>query len=137
MPSTTKSLPASGLKRVAPGIDWIVTSPFLRAAETAQIVAEGLQSHPPLDFCDDLRPGENAEKLLLFLGKKPERTRILLVGHEPDLSDLAGRLIGAGPHANLLLKKGGCCLITSEHLPPKLPGQLVWWMTPRMLRSLA
>ena len=127
---------ARGLKRLGVEIDWIVTSPLVRAVETAQIVAESLPAKVPLNYCDGLRPGETAEKLFSFLAKQPERTKVLLVGHEPDLSSLAARLVGAGPHANLLLKKGGCCLITSDQLPPKLQGQLVWWLTPRVLRAI-
>lgn len=128
---------ARGLKRLAVEVDWIVTSPLVRAVETAQIVAESFETKAPVDFCDGLRPGEAAEKLLSFLAKQPERRRVLLVGHEPDLSSLAARLIGAGPDANLVLKKGGCCLITSDHLPPKLQGQLIWWLPPRVLRAIA
>jgi len=127
---------ASGLERLAVEIDWIVSSPLVRAVETAQIVADSFETKVPMDLCDALRPGEAAEKLMLFLAKQPERKRVLLVGHEPDLSSLAARLIGAGPDANLVLKKGGCCLITSDHLPPKLQGKLVWWLPPRVLRAL-
>jgi phosphohistidine phosphatase len=128
---------AMGLKRLGAEIDWIVTSPLVRAVETAQIVAESLDAKVPLDYCDGLRPGEAAEKLLSFLTKQPERRKVLLVGHEPDLTSLAARFVGAGPHANLVLKKGGCCLITFDHLPLKLQGQLVWWLTPRVLRVIA
>jgi phosphohistidine phosphatase SixA len=53
------------------------------------------------------------------------------------LSELAARLIGAGRHANLAFKKGGCCLITFDEFPPKSPGQLIWWLTPRLLRKMA
>ena len=127
---------ARGLKRLGFEVDWIVTSPLVRAAETAQIIAGSLDSKIPMDFCDELRPGEPAEKLLSFLAKQPERRRVLLVGHEPDLSMLAARLIGAGRSANLAFKKGGCCLITSEEFPAKSEGQLVWWLTPRLLRAM-
>ena len=128
---------ARGLKRVGMEVDWIVTSPLVRAVETAQIVSASLGLKVPMDFSDELRPGEPADKLLSFLAKQPERKRVLLVGHEPDLSMLAARLMGAGRDANLALKKGGCCLITSEEFPLKSPGQLVWWLTPRLLRAMA
>ena len=60
-----------------------------------------------------------------------------MVGHEPDLGELAARLIGAGRNANMPFKKGGCCLITFSVFPPKSPGRLVWWLTPRVMRKLA
>lgn len=126
-----------GLKRLGFAVDWIVTSPLARALETAQIVAASFGPTVPLDLCEYLSPGQSSEKLLAFLAKQPERRRVLLVGHEPDLSSLAARLFGAGPDAELVFKKGGCCLITSDDLPPKLQGRLVWWATPRILRAIA
>lgn len=128
---------AKGLKRLGLELDWVVTSPLTRATETAQIVAETLAAKAPLDLCNELRPGANVEKLISFLATQPERQRILLVGHEPDLSVLAGRLIGTGHDANLSIKKGGCCLVVFNGPLMKSQGQLVWWLTPRLLRAMA
>ena len=127
----------AGLARVGFDLDWIVTSPLVRAAETAEIVADGLAGRVPRDFCDALRPGGSAEALLTFLAKQPSRRRVLVVGHEPDLSELAARLVGAGRNAHLGFKKGGCCLITFHEFPPKSAGQLGWWLTPRLMRKMA
>ncbi len=128
---------SAGLKRAGFDVDWIVSSPLVRAAQTAEIVAESLGANVPLDFCDALRPGGSAEALITFLAKRPNRNRVLVVGHEPDLSEMAARLLGAGRHANLAFKKGGCCLLTFDTFPPKSPGRLVWWLTPRLMRKLA
>ncbi len=128
---------AKGLLRLGVEFDWIVTSPLVRAVETGRIVGEAYGGKIPTDTCDALSPGKRAEDLLSYLAKQPERRRILLVGHEPDLGILAGRFLGAGPNANLTFKKGGCCLITCERLPVKSHGNLVWWLTPRVLRALA
>jgi phosphohistidine phosphatase len=127
---------AGGLKRMGFEVDWIVSSPLVRAVETAGIIAESLASSVPVDVCDAMRPGGSPEALLAFLAKRPNCRRVLVVGHEPDLSELAARLIGAGGHANLGFKKGGCCMISFDEFPPKSPGQLVWWLTPRLLRKL-
>jgi len=127
---------AQGLNRVGFELDWIVTSPLVRAAETADIMAKSIESGAPVEACDAMRPGGSPEELIAFLAKRPNRTRVLVVGHEPDLSELAARLIGAGGHANLGFKKGGCCMISFEESPPKAPGQLEWWLTPRLLRKL-
>lgn len=128
---------AEGLIRLGFDVDWIVTSPLVRAVETAEIVAEQLGSNVPMDFSDALRPGGSPEALVTFLAKHANRKRVLVVGHEPDLSAMAARLVGAGRHANLAFKKGGCCLITFNEFPPKSPGELVWWLTPRVLRKMA
>jgi phosphohistidine phosphatase len=125
-----------GLVRLRPEIDWIVTSPLLRAAETAQIVAGAMAESPPLDTLEPLGSGGPLESLITFLGKHPERQRPLIVGHEPQFSDFAARLIGAGRNANLAFKKGGCCLIRFSGLPAPAQGKLIWWLTPSLLRSL-
>ena len=126
---------AEQLLKLGYAFDWIVTSPLVRAAETAEIVAAAQKPKPPVDVCAALRPGGSREDVLGFLAKHPERKRVVLVGHEPDLSALAGWLIGAGRGANLEFKKGGCCLIEYDGLPERYSGRLVWWLTPRALRA--
>jgi phosphohistidine phosphatase len=128
---------ASGLAQAGIDVDWIVSSPLVRAMETAEIVSEALKSQPPLDACEALRPGTAPEALIAFLARRSNRRRVLVVGHEPDLGQLAARLIGAGRNANMPFKKGGCCHITFSEFPPKAPGRLVWWLTPRVMRKLA
>jgi phosphohistidine phosphatase len=128
---------AQGLVKAGFEADWIVTSPLVRAVETAEIVADACDPSVTTDFSDALKPGAQPEVLIAFLARHPERRRVLLVGHEPDLSQLAGRLIGAGRNANLGFKKGGGCLIRFTEFPPKSPGELVWWLTPRLLRKLS
>ncbi len=128
---------AQGLLRMGFDVDWIVSSPLVRSVETAEILVDALGGRVPLDFSDALAPGGSTEELIRFLAKHHNRKRVLVVGHEPDLSTMAARLIGAGRHANLGFKKGGCCLITFSEFPPKSPGQLVWWLTPRLMRKMA
>jgi len=127
---------AAGLVQAGIEPDWVVSSPLVRAAETAEIVADAFGSKPPVEFCDALRPGGSPEALITFLAKRPNRRRVMVVGHEPDLSELAARLIGAGRNANMPFKKGGCCLITFSVFPPKSPGRLMWWLTPRLMRKM-
>jgi phosphohistidine phosphatase len=126
----------AGLDKLGVELDWIVSSPLVRARETAEVVGEGLGAHTPLDLCDALSPGGDPEALLKFLTKHPNRARVLVAGHEPDLGMLAARLIGAGRHARLTFKKGGCCLIAFDEFPPQSPGQLVWWLTPKVMRKI-
>lgn len=127
---------AQGLKKLGCKFDWIVTSPLLRAVETAKILAEEQDTKAPLDFCEALRPGGSPEAVLSFLAKHPQHKRVIIIGHEPDLTEMATRLIGAGRSAHLGFKKGGCCLITFSEFPPKSPGELVWWLTPKVMRKI-
>ena len=125
-----------GLRRIGVEIDWVVTSPLVRAAETGVIVAGAIDEQPPLDRCDALAPDGSPDDLMAFLATHPERKSVLLVGHEPDLGLLAARLIGAGNRTNAAFKKGGCCLIRFDGSPSKGLGLLIWWLTPRLLRRL-
>ena len=127
----------AGLVSLGFDIDWIVTSPLLRARETAEVLAEGLGVQIPVDVCEELAPGGSPEALITFLAKQAKRRRVLVVGHEPDVSALAARLIGAGPHTNVSFRKGGCCLIVFDEFPPRTPGRLVWWITPKLTRKMA
>lgn len=129
---------AKGLKRLGVGWDWVISSPLKRAVETADVVVEELGAAAPRDLCEALVPGDgSAHKVIAFLAQHPERSRVLLVGHEPSLSELASELLGAEHDARLAFKKGGCCLIAYDEFPsPKSPGLLEWWLTPRLLRKL-
>jgi phosphohistidine phosphatase len=126
----------NGLIRSGVVVDWIVSSPLVRAKETAQILAESLAPQVAVEFTETLSPGGTAEALLTLLAKHSARTSTLVVGHEPGLSELACRLIGANLDAGLALKKGGCCLITFSGLPQLSKGRLLWWLTPRVLRKM-
>jgi phosphohistidine phosphatase len=127
---------AKGLKRIFEP-DWIVSSPLVRAAETARIVAGGLGSNVPVDQSLTLSPGSEPEDLVAYLAKHKNRQRVMVVGHEPDLGELAARFLGAGRRTRLSFKKGGCCLICFDQFPPRSAGELVWWLTPRVMRKLA
>lgn len=128
---------ARGLDRIGYKPQWIISSPLTRARQTGAIVAEILMSTPLLDETEALSPGGSLEKLLQLLNRHPERSRTLVVGHETDLSEMAARLMGASRHARLSFKKGGCCLIRFDDVPISPPGELIWWLTPRVLRQAA
>lgn len=128
---------ADGLLKTGFTPTWVLSSPYARALETARIVAGAVSPAPTLDPCEALEPGATFEALITFLSRRSEHKQVLVVGHEPDLSSLAARLTGAARPARFGFKKGGCCLIEFEESPPRPPGQLVWWLTPRLLRKLA
>jgi phosphohistidine phosphatase len=129
---------AKGLGRLKVEWDWVVTSPLKRAVETADVVIETLGTAAARDTCEALaRPDLSAHKVITFLSQHPERSSVLLVGHEPTISQLASELVGASHSANFAFKKGGCCLIMFDDFPSKSPGLLAWWLTPRLLRKLS
>ena len=125
---------ARGLARIGVTIDIVLTSPLVRARQTAELVAGGLDPRPSLVNVDSLAPDGNYTAVLADLEKHSRRCRIGLVGHEPMLGELAARLIGSR-HA-IEFKKGAVCRIDIDDLPPAGPGDLRWMLTPKIMRAL-
>ncbi len=113
--------------------DLIVSSPYARAEQTAKIVAGELDED--VSYSDYLVPGGNALELIGEINdERPQR--VLLVGHEPDLSSLISVLVTGGSDAGIELKKGGLCRLTTEKLVFGKCARLNWLLTPKQLREL-
>lgn len=115
--------------RVAP--THILTSPFIRAHETAEILYKTLSAKHAVQICDELIPESPADKILPLLSTLPQDGYVLCVGHEPQLSELAGLVIFGKPSPGLALKKAGACEISFEEAPKPGRGVLEWWLPPR------
>jgi len=115
--------------------DVILTSPLVRTRQTAEIVASVFRNPPPIVAMPSLAPGASHHTIIEELSKHHRRHRIALVGHEPGIGELAGRLVGS--RRPLEFKKGAMCRIDVAALPPAGPGQLRWFLTPRILRKIA
>jgi len=96
--------------------DLILTSPFLRAEETARIVGDELKSERVLSAF--LAAGMIPSAALEELRACQRLDCVMLVGHEPDLSALAGTLLGAGNHGALRLRKATLVGLQLESLTP-------------------
>jgi phosphohistidine phosphatase len=125
---------ARALARIEVSVDVVLTSPLVRARQTAEIIASGLDPRPSLVNVDSLAPDGSYAAVLADLEKHSRKCRIALVGHEPMLGELAARLIGS--RHPIELKKGAVCRIDVEDLPPAGPGDLRWLLTPKILRAL-
>jgi phosphohistidine phosphatase len=99
------------------------------------VLAEVLKGKPPIAASDALAPAGTPAAVIQEIGRHARKARIALVGHEPNLGELAAQLIGA--RTPLEFKKGGVCRIDFDVLPPKGVGALRWFVTPKILRSLA
>jgi phosphohistidine phosphatase len=124
-----------GLRSLAPGIELVLTSPLVRARDTAGLLAAGLAPEPDVLVLDALAPGCAPADVVRGLTRRPERGTVALVGHEPDLGLLAAWLLGA--REPLVFKKGGIARIDFDGNPGEAAGRLIWLATPRMLRGLA
>jgi phosphohistidine phosphatase len=123
-----------GLSRIGVAIDVVLTSPLVRARQTADIVAGGLDPRPSIVNVDSLAPAGSYAAVLADLEKHSRKSRLALVGHEPMMGELAARLVGS--RHPIEFKKGGVCRIDVENLPPAGPADLRWMLTPKILRAL-
>jgi phosphohistidine phosphatase len=124
----------AGLRSLDVRLERILTSPLVRAVQTAEILAAGVECTAPLVVVDALRPDARFEALTAALSGLGNDRAVALVGHMPSIGMFAARLIGA--MGSLQFKKGGVCRIDADTLPPSGAGQLQWLVPPRVLRAL-
>jgi phosphohistidine phosphatase len=129
---------AKGLRRLDIPFDGLLTSPVVRARQTAEIVAQALRLENHLEELSVLAPESSVDQLLFGLTRFQNRAHLLLVGHEPLLSATASFLVTGkkGQALDIGLKKGGICRIEIDGLPPGNPGTLHWLLAPKQLRLL-
>jgi phosphohistidine phosphatase len=125
---------ARGLSAIGVTFEQIVSSPLVRARQTADVFSQDLKGKPPIATSDALAPAGAPNAVIQEITKHVRKARVALVGHEPNLGELAALLIGT--KIPLEFKKGGICRIDFDMLPPKGGGMLRWFLTPKMLRAL-
>ena len=123
-----------GLVRLGVTIEVLLTSPLVRARQTADIVATGLDPRPHIATLDSLAPGANVASVFTDLEKHAKRASVGLVGHEPSIGELMSRLLAS--KRAFAFKKGGVCRIDVDALPPAAPGELRWFLPPKVLRNI-
>ncbi len=127
----------AALRKMGLDFDLILSSPLIRAKQTAKIVAKELKLKKRLKYSDALKPGGDAKKLIAELNHlKPASEKILLVGHEPDLSELISLLVTGGLELQLDFKKGGVCKLELETLRAGKCATLAWLLTPKQMRAM-
>ena len=126
---------ARGLEAIGITFGQIVSSPLVRTRQTAEVFSQLLKGNPPIVFADALAPAGSSPAVIQEIGKHVRKGCVALVGHEPNLGELAAQLIGA--RSSLEFKKGGICRIDFDVLPPKGVGTLRWFLTPKILKHLA
>lgn len=128
-------LVAEALRDLVPSPDLLLTSPLLRARQTADVLAAAVDL-APVD-CPSLAPDAEPADVLRALAERRNAHTVIAVGHEPALSRLAGYALTGRAQPLFTLKKGAACLL--EVAPAWRPGaaSLVWLLTPAQLRALA
>lgn len=128
---------ARGLRRIAPVIDQIASSPYVRAFATAEIVAETLGVKGEIAIVDALTPEQQSEALLPWLSSLPPESTVAIVGHEPHLGRLVTWLMTGSNESHVVFKKGGVCLLDLGVRPGAGTALMQWLLTPGQLRVIA
>lgn len=128
------SVAAAGLARIADRPDVLLTSPRPRAHATAEIAAHAFEGVEPT--VEPALAHGTVEGVIAALESHPRDATVALVGHEPLFGALLARFLGASGSERLSFRKGGAALVS---LPggPTAAGRLVWFIPPRVLRTLA
>ena len=119
----------AGFKRLKLRVDLLLTSPLVRAHDTATILGRHLGIAPVVAAA--LAPGCDAQRLLSLLLEYPRAASIMLVGHEPDFSTIIGALTGG---SQVQMKKGALARVDLVS-PNATLGTLAWLLPPRALRD--
>ena len=120
---------AETIARLELGLDAVVTSPLIRARQTARIVAERLAAVDRLVLDERLGPEFDTGRLADIVQAHHDAGALMIVGHEPNMSQTLGQVVG---RARIVLKKGGlaCVDLTDASLPS---GDLLWLVPPKIL----
>jgi phosphohistidine phosphatase len=129
---------AEKLKDMGAQIDLILSSPYVRAHDTAKVVVKAFElKKKQLVLSDQLTPSGFAKDLIAEINEKYPVDNLMLVGHEPYLSDLIAMLVAGDPSVSIAMKKGGVCRLSIDNLVYDKCATLEWLLTPAQLTRTA
>lgn len=124
---------ARGIAAFGATADLLLSSPYVRALQTAEIFAGIFKySKQKIRRTDLLLPGGEPSLFFRELAKDKQSSAVFCFGHAPQLDDLIATALGSKHHVTAL-KKAGVALVELRRVSPA-SGQLVWLATPKMLR---
>lgn len=124
-----------GMRRLDLKLDALLTSPLVRALQTAELVRQHLPFKGVLEIEEELKP-EGSLKGFLENVTRRQVKRVMLVGHEPNLSSWIQSLLGCARRASLLMKKGGLCRLDLGQASETASSELIYLLQPRQLRAM-
>ena len=140
-PDSDRALTAEGKKKLrgilrtasAAGLrpSLILTSPYKRALQTAELAAEILEYRGELIRTRALEPGSRPEAVWDEIRAHKDEQDVLLAGHEPLFSALAAFLLGT-PDFHVDFKKGGLLCLEIDRFVAAPRGVLKWYLTPKL-----
>jgi phosphohistidine phosphatase len=125
---------AKAMRKLELSFDLVLSSPYPRSRQTADIVATTFKARKKLKLSGDLAPDGNPQALIEFLKSlQPAPENVLLVGHEPYLGRLISTLVAGNSGLPVTLKKGGLCQLAVETLNYGHCAALEWLLTPKQM----
>jgi phosphohistidine phosphatase len=128
---------ARGLRALGVGFDLILSSPYIRASETADILADVFKMKKKIAYSENLIPMGEPDLLIAEINESHTVDSLALVGHEPNLSAFVGLLAAEGAKLDVTIKKGGVCLLSADNLHQDRRATLEWLLTPGILVEIA
>ena len=129
---------ASGLRHMGVEFDLILSSPHVRARQTAEILAKSYDLRDKLVLTPALLPEAPASQIINEINEKYLQSgNVVLIGHQPGLNMLISMLISGDPTLSITLKKGGLCHLSSEQLRYDRCATLEWLLYPYQMASQA
>jgi len=123
---------AQALEELGVQPDLIVSSPYIRASQTASILAKELNYKEELAYSDFLMPMAEPDDMIGEINEKFSVDELMLVGHEPNLSSLVSVLLAGNPDLSINFKKGGVCCLSVDDLHYDRKAMLEWLVTPKI-----
>ena len=127
---------ASALKKLNVKPDLIVSSPYVRARQTAEILAKVMKYKRNICFSDALIPMGDTDEMIGEINEKYDVDELVLVSHEPFISSLIGSLTTGNPDIAISVKNGGICCLSADDLHMERRAVLEWLLTPKILSAL-
>jgi len=128
---------AKGLRSLGVEFDLILSSPYLRAQETAEVLGDVFKMKKKIIFSESLLPESEPEKVIAEINESHTVDSLVLVAHEPHLSGLIGLLTSGNVNIDMTLKKGGVCRLSADDLHHEHRATLEWLLTPGILVEIA
>lgn len=128
---------AKGLHTLGVEFDMILASPYERARETAQILADNFKMKKKIAYSENLIPMGEPDLLIGEINESYTVNSLALIGHEPNLSTLIGFLTSDAGKLEVTLKKGGVCRLSTDDLRQERRATIDWLLTPNILVELA
>lgn len=124
---------ARALKNLDIKPDLILSSPYVRAEQTAAIVAKEFNLESRLKFSDLLIPDGKAEAIISAIVQNYMVDELLIVSHDPCMSLLVNALAVDNHDFAVNLKKGGVCCLSADNLRAERHAVIEWLFTPKIL----